>query len=134
MHSPESEREHPNFQEAASEALIESALPLTSQSEAVISEVAEVAEETGLLEAARTADLISDSLDADSVLRVVGQAALKSGSLDYALRREYFLMRRAATARHSYATVRQRRLANLALETGLEINARLHMKGEETTE
>ena len=46
MHSPESEREHPNFQEAASEALIESALPLTSQSEAVISEVAEVAEET----------------------------------------------------------------------------------------
>lgn len=134
MHSPEIERESADIQEAASEALIESMLPVTSLSEAVVAEVAEVAEEAGLVEAARTADLISEKLDPDSVLRVVGQAALKAGSLDRALRREYLLMRRAAHQHYTYTDVRKRRLAILALETDLEINARLQMKGQASIE
>jgi len=120
--TPESTLMAVAMSDAAQEGLLDSDMTSNYRNASIVAEVATAASETGLVEASRIVDQYTDERNAEDVLKVIGRAAIRTGSLDRALRRDLALL---LIGGHDSKHYRERRHANaVRRQTLLEISVR----------
>ena len=133
-HTPESEDSTPSaspLEDAAQKALLESGLPATDYNAAIVAEVAAAAGETGLVEASKVADRVTDEHRANDVLRVIARAAIHTDTLAPAVRRDLIIMLTSGRSGEEY---RRRRLENsIRRAVELEVSVRRSNRRKSTS-